>query len=198
LLPFAKVSRDAGVELISTGGTAKALRDGGLKVIELSEYTGFSEMLDGRVKTLHPKIHVVYCLFGTILRTWLRCGSTDQADRSGGRKSLSFEQTVARPGVKLDEAIENIDIGGPSMLRSAAKNHDDVTVVVDPADYDEVAAQIKTRGEKRPWNCVANLPRECSLAPALMMAPSRRIWPKRFEAAALARRRESASQNHYR
>jgi len=148
LLPFAKVLADAGIELISTGGTAKALRDGGLKVIELGDYTGFPEMLDGRVKTLHPKVH------GGLL--FVRDNPSHvKAVQQHSIKPIDlvvvnlypFEQTIARPDVKLHEAIENIDIGGPSMLRSAAKNHDHVTVAVDPADYTEVAEQIKTRGE---------------------------------------------------
>src|SRR5438105_422449 len=148
LLPFAKVLAEAGVELISTGGTAKALRDGGLKVIELSEYTGFPEMLDGRVKTLHPKIHagLLFIRDNPSHVAAVREHSIQPIDLVVVNL-YPFEQTVARPNVKLHEAIENIDIGGPSMLRSAAKNHEDVTVVVDPADYNEVAEQIKTRGE---------------------------------------------------
>lgn len=148
LLPFAKVLAGAGVELISTGGTAKALREGGLNVVELSDYTGFPEMLDGRVKTLHPKVH------GGLLFVRDNPSHATVVQQHGIKpidlvvvNLYPFEQTIARPGVKLHEAIENIDIGGPSMLRSAAKNHDDVTVVVDPADYDEVAAQIKAHGE---------------------------------------------------
>src|SRR5436189_5030167 len=148
LLPFAKVLADAGVELLSTGGTAKALRDAGLKVTDLSAYTGFPEMLDGRVKTLHPKVH------GGLL--YLRGNAAHEASvRQHGSQPIDlvvvnlypFEQTVARKGVTLEEAIENIDIGGPSMLRSAAKNHESVTVVVDPADYDVVAEEIKKSGE---------------------------------------------------
>src|SRR4051812_28314763 len=148
LEPFARVLAEAGVELLSTGGTAKALRDAGLTVIDLSAYTGFPEMLDGRVKTLHPKVH------GGLL--YLRGNAThEKTVREHGIGAIDlvvvnlypFEQTVARPNVELHEAIENIDIGGPSMLRSAAKNHESVTVLVDPADYDNVAAQIKASGE---------------------------------------------------
>ena len=147
LVPFAQTLAAAGVELISTGGTAKALRDAGLTVIDLSDYTGFPEMLDGRVKTLHPKIH------GGLL--YLRGHDTHEATvREHGIKPIDlvvvnlypFEQTIARPGVTLPEAIENIDIGGPSMLRSAAKNHESVTVIVDPADYAGAAAQIQATG----------------------------------------------------
>ncbi len=147
LVPFAKELAAAGVELISTGGTAKALRDAGLLVKDISEHTGFPEMLDGRVKTLHPKVH------GGLL--YIRGNATHEAAVKQHEISpidlvvvnlYPFEQTVAKPHVELHEAIENIDIGGPSMLRSAAKNHDSVTVIVDPADYTEVAAQIKAEG----------------------------------------------------
>jgi phosphoribosylaminoimidazolecarboxamide formyltransferase/IMP cyclohydrolase len=147
LASLAKVLAEAGVELISTGGTAKALRAEGLTVIELSDYTGFPEMLDGRVKTLHPKVH------GGLLHI------RDNAEHVATAKAhgippidlvvvnlYPFEQTVAKADVSLHDAIENIDIGGPSMLRSAAKNHDSVTVVVDPADYAVVAEQVKAAG----------------------------------------------------
>jgi phosphoribosylaminoimidazolecarboxamide formyltransferase/IMP cyclohydrolase len=147
LLPLAQTLATAGFQLISTGGTARALRDAGLAVTDLSAYTGFPEMLDGRVKTLHPKVH------GGLL--YLRGNPTHEAAiREHGIRPIDlvvvnlypFEETVARPDASLHDAIENIDIGGPSMLRSAAKNHDSVTVVVDPADYAVVAEQIKTTG----------------------------------------------------
>ena len=147
LVPLAHVLAAAGVEIISTGGTAKALREAGLTVTDLSAYTGFPEMLDGRVKTLHPKVH------GGLL---YRRGDPDHeaAARAHGIQRIDlvvvnlypFEETVARSNVSLEEAIENIDIGGPSMLRSAAKNHESVTVVVDPADYEKVAAEIRASG----------------------------------------------------
>jgi phosphoribosylaminoimidazolecarboxamide formyltransferase/IMP cyclohydrolase len=148
LVPFAQVLAEAGVELVSTGGTAAALKSAGLQVTELSAYTGFPEMLDGRVKTLHPKIH------GGLL--YIRGNAAHEAAaRSHGIGPIDlvvvnlypFEQTIARPDVTLEEAIENIDIGGPAMLRSAAKNHDSVTVVINWTDYAEVAQQIKTQGE---------------------------------------------------
>src|SRR5246127_4072648 len=148
LLPFAQILAAAGVELISTGGTAKALRDAGLTVKDISDHTGFPEMLDGRVKTLHPKVH------GGLL--YIRGNAThEQAVQAHGISPIDlvvvnlypFEQTVAKPGVRLHDAIENIDIGGPSMLRSAAKNHDSVTVIVDPADYEEVGKQISANGQ---------------------------------------------------
>src|SRR5512137_245133 len=147
LIPLAQTLATAGVELISTGGTAKVLREAGLQVTDLSAYTGFPEMLDGRVKTLHPKVH------GGLL--YLRGNANHEAAVGAhGIQPIDlvvvnlypFEQTVARPNVSLEEAIENIDIGGPSMLRSAAKNHESVTVVVDPADYETVTEQIRASG----------------------------------------------------
>ncbi len=148
LVPFVQTLVRSGVEVISTGGTAKALRDAGLTVKDISEHTGFPEMLDGRVKTLHPKVH------GGLL--YIRGNETHEAAvKAHGIPPIDlvivnlypFEQTVARPGVKLHDAIENIDIGGPSMLRSAAKNHESVTVVVDPSDYAEVAKQVSENGD---------------------------------------------------
>ena len=147
LVPFAQTLAAAGVELVSTGGTAKALRDAGLTVCDISEHTGFPEMLDGRVKTLHPKVH------GGLL--YIRGNAAHEAAVAQHAiqpidlvvvNLYPFEQTVAKPGVALHDAIENIDIGGPSMLRSAAKNHDSVTVITDPGDYTEVAGQIQATG----------------------------------------------------
>src|ERR1041384_2318817 len=151
LIPFAKTLAEAGVELISTGGTAKTLREAGLAVTDLSAYTGFPEMLDGRVKRLHPKVH------GGFL--FIRGNPAHEATvREHGIQPIDlvvvnlypFEQTVAKANVTLEEAIENIDIGGPAMLRSAAKNHASVTVVVDPADYPVVAQQVKETGRTTP------------------------------------------------
>lgn len=147
LVPFAQILARAGVILLSTGGTAKVLRDAGLTVMDISEHTGFPEMLDGRVKTLHPKVH------GGLL--YIRGNATHEtAVKQHGISPIDlvvvnlypFEATVAKPGVSLHDAIENIDIGGPSMLRSAAKNHDSVTVVVDPNDYAAVGDQIAQHG----------------------------------------------------
>jgi phosphoribosylaminoimidazolecarboxamide formyltransferase/IMP cyclohydrolase len=147
IVEFARVLVEAGVELLSTGGTAKALREAGLKVIDLGMYTGFPEMLDGRVKTLHPKVH------GGLL--YIRGNAAhEEAVRAHAIQPIDlvvvnlypFEQTVAKPDVTLHEAIENIDIGGPSMLRSAAKNHESVTVLVDPTDYQVVAQQVRETG----------------------------------------------------
>jgi phosphoribosylaminoimidazolecarboxamide formyltransferase / IMP cyclohydrolase len=147
LIPFAKILAQAGIEIISTGGTAKTLREAGIAVKDISEHTGFPEMLDGRVKTLHPKVH------GGLL--FIRGNeSHEAAAKAHGITPIDlvvvnlypFEQTVAKPDVSLHDAIENIDIGGPSMLRSAAKNHDSVTVIVDPLDYSEAAKQISENG----------------------------------------------------
>ena len=148
LVAFAHILAQAKIEILSTGGTAKMLREAGVAAKDISEHTGFPEMLDGRVKTLHPKVH------GGLL--FIRGNEKHEAAaREHGIAPIDlvvvnlypFEQTVARAGTTLHDAIENIDIGGPSMLRSAAKNHDSVTVVVDPADYDEVARQISETGE---------------------------------------------------
>ena len=147
LIPFAQALAASGIEILSTGGTAKILREHGVMVSDLSAFTEFPEMLDGRVKTLHPKIH------GGLL--FLRGNKEHEAAaKKHGIKPIDlvvvnlypFAQTVARPDVTLDEAIENIDIGGPSMLRSGAKNHSSVTVVMDPLDYAEVAEQIVAKG----------------------------------------------------
>jgi phosphoribosylaminoimidazolecarboxamide formyltransferase/IMP cyclohydrolase len=147
LAPFAQTLAAAGVEIISTGGTAKMLREQGLIVSDLSAYTGFPEMLDGRVKTLHPKVH------GGLL--YIRGNATHEAAvKKHDIKPIDlivvnlypFEQTISKPNVTLEEAIENIDIGGPAMLRSASKNHDSVTVVIDPADYAEVADEVIKNG----------------------------------------------------
>lgn len=147
LVPLAQTLVARNIELLSTGGTAKALRDAGLKVTDLSAHTGFPEMLDGRVKTLHPKVHggLLYIRGNAAHEAAVRQHGIDPIDLVVVNL-YPFEQTVARPDVTLHDAIENIDIGGPSMLRSAAKNHDSVTVVVDPADYAAVAEQIQAQG----------------------------------------------------
>lgn len=148
LVPLAQTLAGAGVELVSTGGTAKALREAGLTIIDLSAYTGFPEMLDGRVKTLHPRVHggLLYIRGNPHHEAAIREHRIEPIDLIVVNL-YPFEQTVARPGVQQMEAIENIDIGGPSMLRSAAKNHESVTVVVDPADYAIVAEQVAATGK---------------------------------------------------
>ena len=132
-----------GFKLLSTGGTAKLLAEQGLPVTEVSQHTGFPEIMEGRVKTLHPKIH------GGLLCRRDKPDHLAQATKNGIElielvvvNLYPFEQTVAKPGVHFEEAIENIDIGGPSMLRSAAKNHESVTVVCDPDDYSAVVAAM--------------------------------------------------------
>ncbi len=144
LVEFTRELHARGVEIISTGGTARTLKEAGIPVVEVSEFTGFPEMMDGRVKTLHPRVH------GGLL--YLR-GNADheRQAREHGIKPIDlvvvnlypFEKTIAKPDATVHEAIENIDIGGPSMLRSAAKNHASVTVVVDPADYPHVLRDIQ-------------------------------------------------------
>jgi phosphoribosylaminoimidazolecarboxamide formyltransferase/IMP cyclohydrolase len=148
LIPFARRLAAAGVEIISTGGTAAMLQEAGIPVIGISEVTGFPEIMDGRVKTLHPNIH------GGLLA--VRDNETHQRQMKELHiepidlvvvNLYPFKQTIAKPDVTFAEAIENIDIGGPSMLRSAAKNHRYVTVVVDAADYEAVAAEIEANGD---------------------------------------------------
>ena len=141
IVDFARSLSEAGVEILSTGGTARLLDEKGIPVVEVSEYTGFPEMMDGRLKTLHPKIH------GGILG---RRGTDNLIMEEHGIQPIDmivvnlypFEQTVANPDCDLGTAIENIDIGGPTMLRAAAKNHADVTVIVDSDDYKRVLKEM--------------------------------------------------------
>ena len=144
IVEFAKVLESFGVEIISTGGTARALKSAGIAVVEMSDYTGFPEMLDGRVKTLHPKIH------GGLLCVRDNAEHMKKMSEHGiGLIDMvvvnlyPFEQIIKKDGVWLEEAIENIDIGGPSMLRSAAKNYKFVAVVSDPKFYPFVTAELK-------------------------------------------------------
>ena len=143
---FARALEKMGVEIISTGGTASLLRQEGIKAREVSSFTGSPEILDGRVKTLHPRVH------GALL--YLRGNKEHEAAaRENGIEPIDllvanlypFEATIVKPGVKLAEAIEQIDIGGPAMLRSASKNYQSVTVVVDPADYEAVLEEMRDR-----------------------------------------------------
>jgi phosphoribosylaminoimidazolecarboxamide formyltransferase/IMP cyclohydrolase len=147
VVEFARKLAGMNIELVSTGGTAKLLRDSGITVKDISELTGFPEMLDGRVKTLHPKVH------GGILHR-----REDSAHRAAVAQHgippidmvvvnlYAFEKTAAKPGVHFEELIENIDIGGPSMIRSAAKNFQDVAVVTSPSDYEAIADEIARSG----------------------------------------------------
>jgi phosphoribosylaminoimidazolecarboxamide formyltransferase/IMP cyclohydrolase len=144
LVEFATFLAGYQIEILSTGGTARLLRDHGVPVVEVSDYTGFPEMLDGRVKTLHPKIHG-----GILGRRDLASHQEQMAAQGIAPIDLvvvnlyQFEQAVAKPGCTLEDAIENIDIGGPTLLRAAAKNYQAVTVVVDPADYPKIMAEMK-------------------------------------------------------
>jgi len=146
LVPFAQALAAKGVEILSTGGTYKALAAANIPVVSVESYTGSPEVMDGRVKTLHPRVHG-----GILMR-----GPQDEADlsRIGGKvidlvvvNLYPFEKTVAKADATHEEIVENIDIGGPSMVRSAAKNHARVAVVCDPADYDAVLAEIEAHGE---------------------------------------------------
>src|SRR5690606_6906027 len=144
LIPFAEGLHQLGYELISTGGTLKAMKEAGIPAMQVSEVTGFDEILDGRVKTLHPFIHA-----GLLARRDLDSHVQELESRDIHPIDVvvvnlyPFKETIAKPDVTEEDAIENIDIGGPTMLRAAAKNFRDVTVVVDPTDYDEVLEQLK-------------------------------------------------------
>ncbi len=144
VVELAKELNTMGVEILSTGGTAKALRDAGIPVKDVSEYTGFPEMLDGRVKTLHPKVH------GGLLSRRNNPKDMEEIKKHGIDtidmvvvNLYPFEETISKPGVSFDDAIENIDIGGPTMLRSASKNFQDVAVLVNPSDYEHVIKEMK-------------------------------------------------------
>ncbi len=147
LVDFARGLANHGVELLSTGGTAKVLRENGLELTEVSDYTGFPEILDGRVKTLHPKIH------GGILAMRDREEHMQTLAEQGiGPIDMvvvnlyAFEQTIAKPDCTLEDAIENIDIGGPTLIRAAAKNHAHVAVVTDPDDYTPILDEMARNG----------------------------------------------------
>jgi phosphoribosylaminoimidazolecarboxamide formyltransferase / IMP cyclohydrolase len=147
LAEFARALADRGVRILSTGGTARLLRESGVAALEVGEYTGFPELLDGRVKTLHPKIH------GGILARREEPAHMAAIDHSGIPpidlvvvNLYPFAQTVARPECTLEEAIENIDIGGPTMVRAAAKNYRGVAIVTDPGDYSLVMDELEVRG----------------------------------------------------
>ena len=147
LVDFVKGLQTAGWEIIATGGTQKLLEDSGVKTIGISDVTGFPEICDGRVKTLHPKVH------GGLLARRDEPSHLQALEENGISfidlvcvNLYPFRETIAKEGVSMADAIENIDIGGPSMLRSAAKNYNDVTVVCDPADYDTILAEINATG----------------------------------------------------
>ena len=147
LVDFARKLAALNIELISTGGTAKLLRDSGVTVKDISDLTGFPEMLDGRVKTLHPKVH------GGILHRRADPKHVAAVAEHGIApidmvvvNLYAFEKTAAKPGVAFEELIENIDIGGPSMIRSAAKNFQDVAIVTSPSDYNSIADELSRSG----------------------------------------------------
>jgi len=147
IVEFAKGLEAAGLEIVSTGGTAKALRDAGIEVTSIDQVTGFPECLDGRVKTLHPLVHA------GVLAMRSNPDHMKQVEELGvtlvdvvAINLYPFKQTILKEGVKFEEAIENIDIGGPTMIRAAAKNWQDVSVVVDPADYSKVLEEINNGG----------------------------------------------------
>ncbi len=147
IVDFAKELSGLGVEILSTGGTARALKESGIDVKDVSEHTGFPEMMDGRLKTLHPKIH------GGLLYRRDNPKDKEETEKHGIQpidmvvvNLYPFEQTVSKPDVSFDDAIENIDIGGPTMIRAAAKNFRDVAVIVDPEDYAKVLNEIKSGG----------------------------------------------------
>lgn len=144
---FARVLSDLDVEILSTGGTAKKLKEAGIDVKEVSDYTGFPEILDGRVKTLHPKIH------GGLLARRDNPDHMEQLKKHNIEpidmvvvNLYPFEKTISKPDVTFQEAIENIDIGGPTMIRAAAKNFESVVVIVDPADYEIVREEMVRLG----------------------------------------------------
>lgn len=147
IVPFARRLRDLGVKIVSTGGTARALREGGVDLVEIEEFTGFPEILDGRVKTLHPRVHA-----GILYRRDDQAHVRTMADLSLEGIDLvavnlyPFEDTIARPGATREEAIEEIDVGGPCLVRSAAKNHAFVTVVTSPSQYDRVIEEMVRHG----------------------------------------------------
>ena len=147
VVEFARQLHEAGVEIISTGGTMKAIKEAGIPVTYVSDVTGFPEIMDGRVKTLNPYIH------GGILAVRDNAEHVAQMEEHGIKgidlvavNLYPFKETIAKPDVTLAEAIENIDIGGPAMVRASAKNFKFVTIVTNPAKYNEVIAQIKKNG----------------------------------------------------
>jgi phosphoribosylaminoimidazolecarboxamide formyltransferase/IMP cyclohydrolase len=145
IIDLAEELHGMGIEILSTGGTAKTLREAGVPVKDVSEHTGSPEMLDGRVKTLHPRVH------GGILSRRNNMKDMEEIQKYNIEmidmvivNLYPFEATISKPDVTFEEAIENIDIGGPAMLRSASKNFQDVAVVIEPADYNKIIGEMKT------------------------------------------------------
>jgi phosphoribosylaminoimidazolecarboxamide formyltransferase/IMP cyclohydrolase len=186
LVDFARKLSALGIELISTGGTAKLLRDSGIAVKDISDVTGFPEMLDGRVKTLHPKVH------GGILHRREDPKHVAAVKEHGIQpvdmvvvNLYAFEKTAAKPGVKFEELIENIDIGGPSMIRSAAKNFQDVAIVTSPADYDSVADELQrdkgTLSKATKWRLAQKAFATTAAYDSAIASTLERIPPETFE-----------------
>ena len=186
LVDFARKLSSLGIELISTGGTAKLLRDSGITVRDISELTGFPEMLDGRVKTLHPKVH------GGILHR-REDPKHVAAIKEHGIAPIdmvvvnlyAFEKTAAKPGVAFEELIENIDIGGPSMIRSGAKNFHDVAIVTSPADYDSIADELQRDGGSlslaTKWRLAQKAFATTAAYDSAIASTLERISPEKFE-----------------
>ncbi len=144
---FARELAHMKIQILSTGGTANKLRESGVTVMDVAEFTGFPEMLDGRVKTMHPKVHGGILNQRSNLKHQDECAAHDLKNIDLVLVNLyAFEKTIANPKCSVADAIENIDIGGPGMIRAAAKNFHDVTVIVDPADYPQVLAEIRKTG----------------------------------------------------
>ena len=148
IVEFAKELENLGIEIISTGGTYKKLKEAGINAVEISELTGFPECLDGRVKTLHPKVHAGILAMRNNPNHMKQLKDLDVDTIDFVIVNLyPFKQTISKENVKREEAVENIDIGGPTMLRSAAKNYQDVTVITDPNDYAKVLSELKEEGK---------------------------------------------------
>ena len=186
LVDFARSLSTLGIELISTGGTAKLLRDSGIPVKDISDLTGFPEMLGGRVKTLHPKVH------GGILYRREDPKHVAAVNQHGIQpidmvvvNLYAFEKTAAKPGVAFEELIENIDIGGPSMIRSAAKNFHDVAIVTSPADYDSIAEELRREGgtlsKQTKWRLAQKAFATTAAYDSAIATTLERVTPEKFD-----------------
>ena len=187
LVEFARKLAGMGVELVSTGGTAKLLRDSKIAVKDISDLTGFPEMLDGRVKTLHPKVH------GGILHMRSKPEHLAACAEHGIEpidmvvvNLYAFEKTASKPGVEFEDVIENIDIGGPSMVRSAAKNFQDVAIVTSPGDYEAIAAEMESRRRAVAEDQVAAWRKRPSPRPRPTIRPSPPRWSRSARPKAMA------------
>ena len=175
IVDFCRELHQLGIEILSTGGTAKTLAEHGIPATEVSDYTGFPEMMDGRIKTLHPKVH------GGILA---RRGIDDAVMAANDIKPIDmvvvnlypFEQTIANPDCDFATAIENIDIGGPTMIRAAAKNHADVAIIVDPADYAAIIAELKNNNSGLAQQTRFNLALKALNTPRVMTPRLQPTW----------------------